>query len=95
MEGRFSYWLPPNWTWKLEYLLRLASVGLQSLLRQARHPLKLQHQPQRGHSIIDVAAAGGLTQPIGDMTPGALLTGDPSADGRAGRECRLAFAASR
>jgi outer membrane immunogenic protein len=20
MEGRFSYWLPPNWTWKLEYL---------------------------------------------------------------------------
>jgi outer membrane immunogenic protein len=20
MEGRLSYWLPPNWTWKLEYL---------------------------------------------------------------------------
>jgi outer membrane immunogenic protein len=20
MEGRFSYWLPANWTWKLEYL---------------------------------------------------------------------------
>jgi opacity protein-like surface antigen len=20
IEGRFSYWLPPNWTWKLEYL---------------------------------------------------------------------------
>jgi len=20
MEGRFSYWFPPNWTWKLEYL---------------------------------------------------------------------------
>jgi outer membrane immunogenic protein len=19
-EGRFSYWLPPNWTWKVEYL---------------------------------------------------------------------------
>src|SRR5262249_15725855 len=27
MEGRFSYWLPPNWTWKLEYLyLDLGSV---------------------------------------------------------------------
>jgi hypothetical protein len=28
MEGRFSYWLPPNWTWKLEYLyLDLGSVN--------------------------------------------------------------------
>jgi outer membrane immunogenic protein len=27
MEGRFSYWLTPNWTWKLEYLyLDLGSV---------------------------------------------------------------------
>jgi outer membrane immunogenic protein len=27
VEGRFSYWLPPNWTWKLEYLyLDLGSV---------------------------------------------------------------------
>ena len=27
MEGRFSYWLPPNWTWKLEYLyLDLGSI---------------------------------------------------------------------
>jgi outer membrane immunogenic protein len=28
MEGRLSYWLPPNWTWKLEYLyLDLGSVN--------------------------------------------------------------------
>jgi outer membrane immunogenic protein len=28
MEGRVSYWLPPNWTWKLEYLyLDLGSVN--------------------------------------------------------------------
>jgi outer membrane immunogenic protein len=27
MEGRLSYWLPPNWTWKLEYLyLDLGSI---------------------------------------------------------------------
>jgi opacity protein-like surface antigen len=27
MEGRFCYWLPPNWTWKLEYLyLDLGSI---------------------------------------------------------------------
>jgi hypothetical protein len=43
------------------------------LLWQARHPLELQHQPQRGHCIINVAAARGLIQPIGNMTPGALL----------------------
>jgi outer membrane immunogenic protein len=28
MEGRLSYWLPPNWTWKLEYLyLDLGSIN--------------------------------------------------------------------
>jgi outer membrane immunogenic protein len=28
IEGRFSYWLPPNWTWKLEYLyLDLGSIN--------------------------------------------------------------------
>jgi hypothetical protein len=27
MEGKLSYWLPPNWTWKLEYLyLDLGSI---------------------------------------------------------------------
>jgi len=31
MEGRFSYWLPPNWTWKLEYLyLDLGSIDTPS-----------------------------------------------------------------
>src|SRR6516164_1812218 len=30
MEGRLSYWLPPNWTWKLEYLyLDLGSLDTQ------------------------------------------------------------------
>ena len=42
-------------------------------LRQTRHPFELQHQPQRGHCIIDVAAAGSMLQPIGDMTPSVLL----------------------
>ena len=28
LEGRFSAWLPPNWTWKLEYLyLDLGSLN--------------------------------------------------------------------
>jgi hypothetical protein len=31
---------------------------LTELLRQARHPFELQDQPQGGHSIFDVAAAG-------------------------------------
>jgi len=42
-------------------------------LRQARHPLELQDQPQGYHRIIDVTAASGVVQPIGNMAPGALL----------------------
>jgi len=41
-------------------------------LRQARHSLKLEDQPQRGHRIVDVATAGRMVQPIRNA-PGALL----------------------
>jgi hypothetical protein len=38
-------------------------------LRQTRHPLKLQYQPQDNHSIIDVVAASRMVQTIGDVPP--------------------------
>ena len=42
-------------------------------MRQTGHPLKLQDEPQRRYRIIDVATPSGLIQPIGNVTPCALL----------------------
>jgi opacity protein-like surface antigen len=48
MEGRLSYWLPPNWTWKLEYLyLDLGSIDTAT--------------PFAAPSIFNVVTAGTFT----------------------------------
>jgi outer membrane immunogenic protein len=40
MEGRLSYWLPPNWTWKLEYLyLDLGSLDTATSFALAPPPI--------------------------------------------------------
>jgi len=51
-------------------------VSRMVLLWQARHPLELQHQPQRGHCIIDVVTSRGLIQPIGER-PSPLVDENP------------------
>jgi outer membrane immunogenic protein len=38
-EGRFSYWLPPNWTWRVEYLyLDLGSLNTTTTFAAASKP---------------------------------------------------------
>jgi hypothetical protein len=39
-------------------------------LRQARHALELQHQSQRDHCFVDVAAPSGRIQLCRNMLPG-------------------------
>jgi hypothetical protein len=57
----------------------LATTVLQGVRCDPRHcgrhgtPFELQHQPQRGHCIIDVPAACCELQPIGNVTPCFLL----------------------
>jgi outer membrane immunogenic protein len=39
VEGRFSYWLPPNWTWRVEYLyLDLGSLNTTTTFAAASRP---------------------------------------------------------
>jgi hypothetical protein len=43
-------------------------------LRQARHALKLQDEPQRDYRIVDVTAAGCLGKLIGHVAPSVALS---------------------
>jgi hypothetical protein len=53
--------------------LRVSKTAGSALLWQARHPFELQDQAQCHHGVIDVAAAGSIGDPIGNVAPGFLL----------------------
>jgi outer membrane immunogenic protein len=61
-EGRFSYWLPPNWTWKVEYFTRYHNVFCCQLVSSCfyehdrhyhhPHPFHRQHRARRAELSI-------------------------------------------
>jgi hypothetical protein len=59
-------------------------------LRQARHPLKLQHEAQRYNHIVHIAVFGRLRKLPGNVTPSITF----AEFGRQARVCRRASSKS-
>jgi hypothetical protein len=78
MKGKLSYWLPPNWTWKLEYLyLDLGSIDTTTpfvLFVVIELPRRLgeEYSYQLGNRNDDFTVI--LWASVNDLHPAAPLT---------------------